>query len=171
MGKWQNDFLEAFKSQFGATVSPRVTWVKGQCAKNKMGLPRCVELRRPGAAAKAETFEVGDLRGDWNGWTVMVECDFDGVSVQNLVKYWPYIRGDMVGRLPESPVIVLHFSDWRSYGSYRDLWKWALTRMQEDPHKKVEIRASQFDHWGHDRSRWPLEVQKALAWLEQQTKS
>lgn len=87
------------------------------------------------------------------------------MDVRNLIKYWPYLRGELT-RKPTMPVLLCHFSNWLSYGSYRDLWEWLYQRMKSDPALIVPIEAKQFDHWQSDLEPATLSVTEALEWIQ-----
>lgn len=164
MGIRQSDFLERFKRAFEDRFPEEVAWSGGQGAANTAGLVPDPQLRRKGKLRSRERFELGDLRCDFRNTTVIVEFDSEPVAVHNLVKYWPYIRGEL-DSVPTSPIVLCHFSNWSSYGSYRDLWKWLIARIGEDRTRKVEFQGRQFDHGGSDRGKEAGSVSEALAWL------
>jgi hypothetical protein len=158
MGQSQRSFLAKFKDEFCSRVSSDVTWSGGQVSKNTASLRPNPALRRGGQVRHGEAFELGDLRCDYAGHTVIVEYDSGSVSVPNLLKYWLYVRGDLKKK-PTLPIVLCHFSNWGSYGSYRDLWQWTLERIKEDPLIESEFMARQFDHGQGDA------IGDALKWI------
>jgi hypothetical protein len=163
MGKPQDDFVTAFKEAFLQKFDASAIWTGGQVIENFAYLPRMASLRRGGKSRQDERFELGDLRTNFFGRTIIVEYDSGGVDIQNLLKYWPYVRGELNLR-PEFPLVLCHFSNWKSYGSYRDLWNWLLSRIQADSELIVEINGCQFDHRG-DKGLQDSAIQEALDWL------
>jgi len=151
----------AFTDRFGA----RVAWAGGQGEANTAALRRDSTLRRIGPIRPGENFEIGDLRCDLDAFTLVVEYESGAIAVHNLLKYWPYLRGDL-SRRPSREILLCHFSDWVSYGSHRDLWQWLLRQMQTDPTLLVPLRARQFDHWGADFERCGRSITDALDWIE-----
>ena len=164
MGNRQLDFLSGFREAFQARLRGEVLWGGGQTATNTAGLQPDLLLRRDGRRRTGERFELGDLRCDISVSTVVVEYESGAMAVHNLLKYWPYLRGEL-GAVPTRPILLCHFSDWSSYGSYRDLWQWLLNRMKEDSYRRVEFHARQFDHGGTDVERANRSLSEALDWL------
>jgi len=173
---WNEEFRPIFKDYFEASFSFAPDWIHGQIRANAAGLPFRPELKRPGVGQEeGELFELGDLRADIAGWTVIVEYESGPVLVHNLVKYWPYVRGELVVGAkseplqPLSPLLICHFSSWKSYSSYRHLWEWVLRGMQDDPARKVAIQGKQFDHWREnvDGPTTAEALQEAMTWLKQ----
>lgn len=123
-------FKDAFASRFGNSVY----WTGGQIAGNVAQLPGIAELCRGGVLHRMEQFEIGDLRGNYNGRTLVIEYEQKQLPLSNLVKYWPYVRGELNVK-PECPIVLCHFSNWWSYGTYRDLWNWVMLRMEPTPNE------------------------------------
>jgi hypothetical protein len=166
MGKAQNNFLNVFKAAFAQRFSSNpVIWIGGQIAGNVAQLPGVAALRRGGVLRPSEQFEIGDLRTDFLGLTIVIEYEQKQLPLSNLVKYWPYIRGELSVK-PQHPLILCHFSDWWSYGTYRDLWDWVVVRMQADGDRIVDIYGRQFDHGGADIELRDRTIQTALDWIE-----
>src|SRR5258708_486697 len=112
VGKPQSQFLMEFQSAFRDSFGITPGWITGQGRHNSVGLPCVAKLRRDGGAARSgEVFELGDLRADIARSMVIVECESSAISVHNLMKYWPFIRGEMSIK-PSQPVLFCHFSDW-----------------------------------------------------------
>lgn len=164
MGEAQSDFLSLFKNAFASRFGNSVHWTGGQIAGNVAQLPGIAELRRGGVIHRMEQFEIGDLRGDFNGLTLVIEYEQKQLSLSNLVKYWPYVRGELNVK-PEYPIVLCHFSNWWSYGTYRDLWNWVMLRMETDTERIVDIHGHQFDHGGPDVSLCESGVCAALDWI------
>lgn len=102
------------------------------------------------------------------GKAIVVEYESEAMVVQNLIKYWPYLRGEL-SCTPSEPTILLHFSDWKSWGSFRDLWDWIRQRMIEDTDCKVPFAAEQFDHGGVEPNILASSVDAAIAFVRNST--
>jgi len=165
MGQPQSQFLVQFKTAFAQRFSQQVDWVGEQAAGNVAQLPGVVALRRGGILHRLEKFEIGDLRADFSDRTLVIEYEQKQLTLSNLLKYWPYVRGELNVK-PERPIILCHFSNWWSYGTYRDLWNWVMLRMQTDPERLVDIQGHQFDHGGPDITLRDAGVRAALDWIE-----
>jgi hypothetical protein len=133
---------------------------------NTAGLMAHQSGRRGGKYNKAERFELGDLTAVVRGRKVVVEFESKQVSISNLLKYWPYLRGELTIQ-PERPMVILHFSDWWSYGIYRDLWQWTLVQMRDDKQCIHSISGRQFDHGGSDDGLRRKAIDDALLWLSE----
>jgi hypothetical protein len=172
---WNAGFRPLFKDAFKGAFGIPVQWLHGQIAGNTAHLPFQPELKRPGKKRHTgEVFELGDLRADIKGWTVIVEYDSGAVPIHNLAKYWPFIRGELLQvdgvRLePTLPILFCHFSSYQSYATYRHLWDWTLRMMQSDRAAKVQIHGKQFDHKGDeiDAPARPEAILESIAWLKQ----
>jgi hypothetical protein len=160
----QSDFLETFRQEFGRRFDQQLEWTGGQVLSNKAVLSPKAEYRRYGLIKSNEGIELGDLRGLFRGRTLIIEHESDGVSVQNLVKYWAFLRGELSIR-PTSPVVLCHFSNWNSYGSFRDLWAWLRDQMIQDPRKVVDFAAEQFDHGGKGSAESIASIARSLEYL------
>jgi hypothetical protein len=148
MGRPQDVFRRSFKVEFAKRFGLEPVWHESQDKDNKASmLKKQAIYRREGLIRPNEGFELGDLRCDYRGRTIIVEYDSEGLEVHNLLKYWPYLLGELSER-PSQPLILCHFSSWHSYGSRRDLWRWLLDRMQKDidPRMQVQLVADQFDN-------------------------
>jgi hypothetical protein len=168
MGQPQSEFLKCFQVAFSEKFGDEsVRWTGGQISSNVARLPPDRLLRRNGLLKAGEQFEIGDLRTDFCGKTLIIEFDSKQVPLSNLVKYWPYITNDL-NVAPRYPVVLCHFSDWWSYGTYRDLWAWTLKRMQSDERRLVEISGRQFDHGGADATLRSQGMNEAICWIEEQ---
>jgi hypothetical protein len=164
MGQKQAAFLKTFQSTFIERFCQNPAWIGGQVSSNKALLASRSEYRRTGTANANEGIELGDLRGTFRGHTVIVEHESDAISVQNLVKYWAYLRGELSIR-PTSPVVICHFSNWNSYGSFRDLWCWLRDQMAGDPRLIVPFAAEQFDHGGGEPASTVTSIGRCLEYL------
>jgi hypothetical protein len=164
MGQFQSDFLSLFKQAFADRFSDRVLWTGGQIAGNVAQLPGIAALRRGGVLHRMEQFEIGDLRGEFGGRTLVIEYEQKQLPLSNLVKYWPYVRGELDVK-PQRPILLCHFSNWWSYGTYRDLWNWVMLRMETDPERIVDIYGHQFDHGGPDPLLRESGLRSALNWI------
>ena len=168
MGKTQTAFLAEFAEAFRARAGVDVTWGGGQAVVNTAGLPLIEGLRRPGPPKPGERFELGDLAATIGACRVVIEFESAEVPLSNLLKYWPYVRGEL-GTRPSHPLVICHFSDWWSYATRRDLWEWTLARMKADPDRVVDIDGRQFDHWGDDASRRHESIVQATEWIVRAT--
>jgi hypothetical protein len=122
-------------------------------------------LRRDGQFRAGERFELGDLRCTVGNIMVVAEYESGAVTLHNLLKYWPYLRGEMTSR-PPCAILLCHFSSWSSYGSYRDLWNWLALRMCADSSLLVKFTARQFDHWDDDLAAADKSILGCLNWLD-----
>ena len=157
-------FLSLFRKSFADRFNDSVVWTGGQIVGNVAQLPGIAALRRGGILHRMEQFEIGDLRGDFNNQTIVIEYEQKQLPLSNLVKYWPYVHGELNVK-PNRPILLCHFSDWWSYGTYRDLWNWVMLRMQTDGERIVNIHGHQFDHGGSDASLRDAGVRAALDWI------
>jgi hypothetical protein len=166
MGKPQTAFLNTFKAAFAVRFSSSpVAWSSGQVSGNVAQLPGVAALRRGGVLKPSEQFELGDLRGTWSGRMIVIEYEQHQLPLSNLLKYWPYIRGELTVK-PALPIVLCHFSNWWSYGTYRDLWQWVIAKLQTDQGRIVDISGRQFDNGGKDSLLRDKGIQQALDWLE-----
>ena len=165
MGSPQQAFLSRFRAALAVRFPDATDWGGGQVIVNGAALKPQVSLRRGGTLRAGERFELGDLRCSVGRVAIVIEYESCGVAVHNLLKYWPYLRGEL-SACPSSPVVLCHFSDWSSYGSYRDLWEWLASRIAADPTRQVRFVARQFDHWGSDLEAGERSIVAALDWLE-----
>ncbi|KAB7619489.1 hypothetical protein [Alkalilimnicola sp. S0819] len=163
MGATQAAFLREFADVF-RSEAPDVSWTGGQGKHNTASLLTHQAGRRGGAYNKAERFELGDLTAAFNDHKIIIEFESKQVAIANLLKYWPYLRGELSSK-PELPVLICHFSDWWSYGVYRDLWQWTLSQMQSDPKCLQHIVGCQFDHGGSNVSLRHSAIEQAVEWL------
>jgi hypothetical protein len=170
MGKTQTAFLAEFTDAFRARTGVDTTWAGGQVLANTAGLPFNATLRRPGPAKTAERFELGDLTARVGACRIVIEFESAEVPLSNLLKYWPYVRGEL-GTVPSHPLVICHFSDWWSYATRRDLWQWTLARMSTDPERLVDVEGRQFDHWADDRHRRAESIAEAIEWIVLSTDS
>ncbi|WP_317534619.1 hypothetical protein [Nitrosomonas sp. Is37] len=98
----------------------------------------------------------------------MVEFETGAIPLSNLLKYWPYIRGELSTK-PTQPLLICHFSDWWSYATRRDLWEWTLSRMKADTEKIIQVEGRQFDHWASDAARRDASLNEAIDWILAET--
>lgn len=164
MAKPQDDFLAEWKAAFHHTAGEVLSWNSGQGAANTAALPGVRELRRGQQLRPGEAFELGDLRGTYRGCTIIVEYDSGQPALSNLLKYWPWARGEL-SKKPGAPIALIHFTDWWSYGSYRDLWQWTLTAMQNDPRLIIPVEGRQFDHGGKDQRPRAESIRSSVEWV------
>ena len=164
MGKTQTAFLAEFAEAFRLRTGVDVTWAGGQVIANTAGLPFNEALRRPGPLKTAERFELGDLTAGVGTCRVVIEFESAEVPLSNLLKYWPYVRGEL-GTRPSNPLVICHFSNWWSYATRRDLWEWTLARMKADPERVVDVEGRQFDHWADDTARRHQSILQAIDWI------
>jgi hypothetical protein len=169
VGKPQSNFLVVFKAAFRASIGEAV-WIEGQGLHNKIILPFVALLRRGGVQKPGEWFEFGDIRTDFANRLVIIEHESDAIAVHNLVKYWPFIRGEMSIK-PSLSVVLCHFSNWGSYGTHRDLWHWTAGRMSCDTDRLVDFSGEQFDHGGQDAEERQRGIASCIDWLKGQVKT
>jgi hypothetical protein len=168
VGQAQNQFLNDFKRVFKRRSGLDVNWTGGQVLSNTAGLASNPTLRRPDLVRQNERFELGDLGAKLGDWQVVVEFESGAVTLSNLLKYWPYVRGELSTR-PSCPLLVCHFSNWWSYATRRDLWQWTLEQMKNDRKKLVDIEGQQFDHWHDDERRRRDSIAKSVDWVLETT--
>jgi len=94
MGKLQNEFPAAFKERFARRFG-EVQWSGGQREGNTASLVGNLSLRHNNVMRNGEAFELGDARCDYARRTIIIEYDSGQVALSNLLKYWPYIRGEL----------------------------------------------------------------------------
>jgi len=169
MGEKQTQFVARVRTALKSRFPHAADWAGGQGAANTVALPRKASLRRPGPSRSGERFERADVRCNVGNSTIVVEYDSGGIATHNLVKYWPYLRGEMSSS-PSSAIILCHFSSWVTYGSYRDLWDWLAGQMMRDPTLKVRFAARQFDHWDADLVKGDQSIAECLDWVESEVK-
>ncbi len=75
---------------------------------NTAALPFNEALRRAGPIKKGERFELGDIAANIGMYRVVIEFELAEVPLTNLLKYWPYVRGELATR-PSSPMVICHF--------------------------------------------------------------
>lgn len=160
----QAGFLEEFKCAFNLRLQENITTRGGQGLKNTSRLNHELTLRRNGICKRAERFELGDMRFEFHGYSVIIEYECDGIAVHNLLKYWPYIKGDL-SEQPSHPILLCHFSNWESWGSHRDLWNWLMLKMQNDQTGRVLFIGKQFDHGRTNKSIRSIGIQQAIDWI------
>ncbi|HEY0917367.1 MAG TPA: hypothetical protein VGE22_20975 [Solimonas sp.] len=112
---------------------------------------------------------MGDLTTSYCGWKIIVEFESKELPLSNLLKYWPYLRGEL-NASPKEPLLLCHFSDWWSYATRRDLWEWTLSRISADQDRLVPIAGRQFDHGGSDLGRREKSIFEAMEWIGSITK-
>jgi hypothetical protein len=77
------DFRSAFERYFSGSFS----WSGGQVASNVACLPACLQVRRGERVKPGENFELGDLRCEIAGHSLVVEFESEAIAVHNLLKY------------------------------------------------------------------------------------
>ena len=116
MGQKQSEFVQLFSARFKDRFDGQMLWGGGQVPDNKAAFKQLPQYRRDGILRKNEGIELGDLTGLFRGVTVVVEYDSGGLDLQNLMKYWPFLRGELSSS-PPNRIVLCHFSSWESYGS------------------------------------------------------
>lgn len=165
MGQAQSEFLSQFKSAFCKRYGETTEWFGGQRAGNRAALPISEIVRRPGITRSGESFELADLAVTLGKWRVVIEFESGAaLPLSNLLKFWPYVRGELNVQ-PTHDMILVHFSDWSSYATRRELWQWTFERMQEDSKRRVAIEGRQFDHWGADEIKRQASIDAAIEWI------
>jgi hypothetical protein len=134
----QSEFLQIFRKAFENRFNVAPDWSGGQILTNKACFAGLDHYRRERRIRSNEGIELGDLRTSFQEWTVIVEYESSAMVVQNLLKYWPYLRGEL-SCAPREPILLCHFSEWSSWGSYRDLWSWLRSQIAAD--QSVEFRS------------------------------
>ena len=165
MGLTQSSFLAEFKHAFNEQTGHEVHWAGGQVAENCAAFTSPYPCRRAVGTRTTERFELGDATTPYFGWKVIIEFESKELPLSNILKYWPYLRGELNTK-PVQPLIICHFSDWWSYATRRDLWEWTLSRMQDDQERLVEVKGRQFDHGGSDQSLRASSISSAIQWID-----
>lgn len=165
MGVKQDRFLAEFRSAFGEYFDVDGAWLGGQAAENCAAFLTPYPCRREVGVLAMERFELGDISITHGGWKVIVEFESKEVPLSNLLKYWPYLKGELNSR-PQHPILICHFSDWWSYATRRDLWEWTLSQMHADTNKLVAVQGRQFDHGGADMALRASSITSAIAWID-----
>lgn len=166
MGSKQSNFLAQFKQAFEDYIGYEPGWSGGQTLDNCAAFTSPYSCRRVVGVRASERFELGDITTFFSGWKVVIEFENKDLPLSNILKYWPYLRGELDTN-PKQPIILCHFSDWWSYATRRDLWEWTLLRMQADPDKLVNVIGKQFDHGGEDQSLRASSISSAISWIVQ----
>lgn len=161
----QSSFLAEFRQAFNKQAGQEVRWAGGQAAENCAAFTSPYPCRRTVGVRTTERFELGDATASYLGWKVIVESESKEIPVSNILKYWPYLRGEL-NKKPTQPLIICHFSDWWSYATRRDLWEWTLSRMQADQARLVEVEGKQFDHGGSDAALRMSSISSAIEWID-----
>ncbi len=164
MGLTQSGFLEEFRQSLNQAAGESLLWSGGQVTQNCAAFVTPYACRRAVGARTSERFELGDATAPYLGWKVVVEFESKELPLSNLLKYWPYCRGEL-SNSPTQPLLICHFSNWWSYATRRDLWEWTLSRMKSDPDRLVEIEGRQFDHGGGDPSLRAASISSAIEWI------
>ena len=165
MGLTQSSFLADFKQAFNMQAEQKVHWSGGQAAENCAAFVSPYPCRRAVGTKTTERFELGDATMSYFGWKVIIEFESKELPLSNILKYWPYLRGELNTK-PLQPLIICHFSDWWSYATRRDLWEWTLSSMQADEGRLVEVKGKQFDHGGSDQSLRVSSIYSAIEWID-----
>ena len=164
MGTVQTNFIEEFKSAFNTRFGVSDGWAGGQALANSAAFVTPYPCRRGGVRG-GERFELGDAATSYRGWRLVIEFESKELPLSNLLKYWPYLRGELT-TAPDQPLLICHFSDWWSYATRRDLWEWTLSQMRDDGALLAGIEGLQFDHDGLDTSARLNSICAAIEWLE-----
>ncbi len=171
MGATQSGFLVEFTTAFNQRFGHNTRWDGDQAADNSAAFVSQYPCRRPtGGNRTTERFELGDATVAFRGQKIIIEFESKELPLSNILKYWPYLRGEL-NTAPKIPVLLCHFSDWWSYATRRDLWEWTLARMSRDPDRLVDIRGHQFDHGGADQSLRQTSIASALDWIDSITRT
>lgn len=170
MGRSQSAFVEMFRKSVCEALGENLSVTGSQIATNCLTLPAAELVRREGIPKRVERFELGDIRIEFDHLTAIVEYESDAIAIHNLVKYWPFIRGETTPSAGK-PLLICHFSNWHSYGSHRDLWEWLGRCMRCDPQRKVDLFARQFDHGGQDADLRAKGIGQAIEWLRSMTEA
>lgn len=165
MGLTQSSFLAEFKQAFNMQARQEVHWSGGQAAENCAAFRSPYPCRRAVGTRATERFELGDATMSYFGWKVIIEFESKELPLSNILKYWPYLRGELNTK-PMEPLIICHFSDWWSYATRRDLWEWTLSCMQADQVRLIEVEGKQFDHGGSDQSLRVSSISSAIEWID-----
>ena len=166
MGSKQSAFLDEFRRSFVHRFG-ETNWTGGQVAGNKASFNPLAKYRRNEEFRANEGIELGDLVTQIGGFRLVIEFESEAMIVQNLIKYWPFLRGEL-DVTPTEHMVMLHFSDWRSWGSYRDLWEWIRERICNDADVRVDVSAEQFDHGGENTAIRTRSIGRAIDFVEQQ---
>jgi hypothetical protein len=168
MGKPQDEFCHAFEDAFTARFGDAL-WIRGQFGGNMIALPGAPHLRRGGLIKQSEKIELGDRRLTFRSVDIMVEYESGAASPYNIMKHWPYLRGDLNVR-PARPTLLCCFCDWWSYGAIRDVSQWVMTMMENDITCRVKVRM--FDHARRSGIAGATEkaIGAALDWIDEETK-
>ena len=76
MGVPQDSFLQQFQSEFSKRFGEdAILWQGGQSDRNSIRLPGIAGLRLGGVLRTSEKFELGDMRGDFLGKTLLIESE------------------------------------------------------------------------------------------------
>ncbi len=167
MGKPQNEFCGQFKTAFEAQFG-NVIWHGGQLAANMIAPAAAKHLRRNGLIKSSEKIELGDLRTTFRKYEIMVEYESGCANAYNILKHWPYLRGDLSVK-PQRPTLLCCFCDWWSYGAVRDVCQWTMSMMENDPLTRVKVRM--FDHAfrSKDANASRRSIAEALDWIARET--
>jgi hypothetical protein len=164
MGTSQSNFIKEFRDAFAERFGSASEWSGGQARANTAAFTVRYPCRR-GSARASESFELGDAFTSYRGWKLTVEFESKELPLSNLIKYWPYLRGELT-RTPDQPLLICHFSDWWSYATRRELWEWTFAKMQDDPNRLVRVEGKQFDHGGADAGLRRESILAAINWIE-----
>ncbi len=165
MGLTQSSFLSEFTRAFNESRQQDILWAGGQAAGNCAAFVSPYSCRRKTGVRTAERFELGDATASYLGWKIIVEFERKELPLSNILKYWPYVRGELSAK-PTQPLLICHFSNWWSYATRRDLWEWTLSRMQADEGQLVAIEGKQFDHGGSDKLIRSSSISSAISWID-----
>ncbi|MCO6355757.1 hypothetical protein GBO14_13630 [Pseudoalteromonas shioyasakiensis] len=164
MASNQNQFLDKFKNEFEAHFGSNITWKGGQSKNNVAAFKQPFDSCRNKPINSNERFELGDLSVILNGYLIVIEFESKELPLSNLLKYWPYLRGEFTCT-PERPILLCHFSDWWSYATRRDLWQWTIEQMCQDSSLLVELQGKQFNHGKKGGRDVQESIQEAIDWI------
>lgn len=167
MGQSQQIFCSAFKEAFNQRFG-EVPWMGGQLSSNMITPSVAKHLRRDGLVKSSEKIELGDLRVTFHSTDIMVEYESGCASAYNMLKHWPYLRGELEVK-PVNPTLLCCFCDWWSYGAVRDVCHWLMQMMENDPLTRVKVRM--FNHGRRTGSPTASSsaIQEALDWIDEET--
>jgi hypothetical protein len=134
-----------------------------------VALPGATHLRRNGQVKSSEKIELGDLRTSaFRGMDIIVEYESGCASPYNILKHWPYLRGELDVK-PNRPTLLCYFCDWWSYGAKRDGCNWLIGMVENDLLCGVKVRM--FDHGLRtgDPTRCDAAIVAALSWIDDET--
>jgi hypothetical protein len=101
----QSSFLREFKNAYEDRFGRQSPWTGGQASGNTANLVSHVAGRRLVGRRATERFELGDITTKYRGYKIIVEFEEGALPLSNLLKYWPYIRGELSSKA-DGPIIL-----------------------------------------------------------------